>query len=286
MDTAQLIISAIAAVGSVASGAMLAWTIYMFRHNIRQQEISAIRSGYYKIQETISSILKLNKEAEFKKDFRTFYSSDDFAHNIKNIYNGMQVSYKHTPLKEYIEDHIVFDPQFEEVLFLKYDKQFQDIENIFSLELKKFTILREMFNISYNDYVTLKENVIQNVSREFVIEQIYGIYYDQKNELLSYEQFVEKLSLKCAQQASKVYAVYYEILQNSLNGVKYLVQELSKDSDKDCIKSAKTQLSYTTNTGDITKSYDKYFKSLSIYKELIEFYTQRNLLLSKAKIKD
>lgn len=286
MDTAQLIISAIAAVGSVASGAMLAWTIYMFRHNIKQQEISAIRSGYYKIQETISSILKLNKEAEFKKDFRTFYSSDDFAHNIKNIYNGMQVSYKHTPLKEYIEEHIVFDPQFEEVLFLKYDKQFQDIENIFSLELKKFTILREMFNISYNDYVALKENVIQNVSREFVIEQIYGIYYDQKNELLSYEQFVEKLSLKCAQQASKVYAVYYEILQNSLNGVKYLVQELSKDSDKDCIKSAKTQLSYTTNTGDITKSYDKYFKSLSIYKELIEFYTQRNLLLSKAKNKD
>ena len=89
MDTAQLIISAIAAVGSVASGAMLAWTIYMFRHNIRQQEISAIRSGYYKIQETILSIIKLNKEAEFKKDFRTFYSSDDFAHNIKNIYNTL-----------------------------------------------------------------------------------------------------------------------------------------------------------------------------------------------------
>lgn len=103
---------------------------------------------------------------------------------------------------------------------------------------------------------------------------------------MSYEQFVEKLSLKCAQQASKVYTSYYEILQNSLNGIKYLVQELSTYSDKDCIKSAKTQLSYTISSGDITQSCDSYFKSLSIYKKLIEFYTQRNLLLSQVKSKD
>lgn len=284
MDTAQLIISAIAAVGSVASGAMLAWSIIMFRFNSRQQELSKNRLGQHKVLNGISEILRINQECEFKKVFRQFFASD-FSHNIRNIYNGMQVSYKHSPIQEYIESHLVFDPQLGNILFERFDKIFRDIENIFDTELKSLCVLRSLFKLTYSDYYKLKDGVNEGLSKDFIIKQIHDIYYEQENELMSYEQFIEKLSIKCTAQSQTIYIQYYEVLEKLLLAMKLILEKLLTYGDSECLKDVKNQVKTSIDSSDIIKSCQEYFKPLEdVYSSFVAYCSQRELLLSKLNL--
>lgn len=282
MDIAQLIISCFAAIGSVASGAMLAWSIYMFKRNLQQQELTNYRSGFNKIKEYFKEITSVSKDRDFKKIFRKFFKIENNNHNIKSIYNGMQVAYKHTPIKEYAEARLVLDQQFSEILFTNLDLLFRKIENCFEMELKKQRILQRIFELTYDDYKVLRENVIGALSRDFVVNIIHNIYYEQHNELVSFDQFVEKLSLKCTQQARNNFKQYFNILERSLNVLKKLVEHLLALDDKEIINDAKVQLNYKLKKGDFYKSCEPYFKTLgSLYGEIAGQFSQRELLCSQ-----
>lgn len=275
MEIGQLIVQIFAAIGSLASGAMLIYSIIIFKKNIIKSEAIKLRNGLFLVERDLMEIG--NSICIEKAQIYEFLTKEPIHHTLLSIYNKIQVSYKNEIMRKVISDKLHEILPIRQISLFKYENEYLKISEMkreFSVSLRKMNALKFLIYSYCNDYQNRVESLQAFFDENSLIENIISVFSENANRLITFESFLDALCMKCYDSLNKTNNEKKEVLNLSYKLSSIIINALLDIlEDKELVKNANESQQFfseailqNTEIKDLFTIYDKYYKKTLITK--------------------
>ncbi len=277
MVIGQLIVQIFAAIGSLASGAMLIYSIIIFKKNIIKSEAAKIKDGLFVIERNIIEVG--NSICIEKAQIYEFLTKEPIRHTLLSIYNKIQVSYKKDIMRTVIYGKLHEILPIKQFSLLKLENEFRKLSEIkreFSVSLRKMNALKFAMYLYSIEYQNNVENLQSFFDEKSLVDNIISVFSENSNRIMTFESFIDALCLKCYDSLNETQKNNLDLLKYSYNISTTLINALLDiPSDKKLVENANETQAFCSEAiiqkADLCilfSNYDNYFKKHFPLREL------------------
>lgn len=275
MEIGQLVVQIFAAIGSLASGAMLIYSIIIFKKNIIRSEATKIKEGLFVIER--NTIEVGNSIYIEKAQIYEFLTKEPVRHTLLSIYNKIQVSYNKDIMQEVISSKLHEILPIKQFSLLKLDNEFRKLSEIkreFSVSLRKMNALKFAMYLYSNEYQNNVESLQSFFDESSLVDNIISVFYENSNRIMTFETFIDALCLKCYDSLNETTKNNSALLKHSYNISTMLINSLLDiPNDKELVENANEAQDFCSEAiiqesdlHTLFSKYDNYFKKTLSFK--------------------